>query len=244
MSKLSKHQIREDAIHDVLAEGFGNTLYSIRDNWKIYLGVVGGIIVVAFGGVVLWNARANKAEKASALLAKVQSAYDAQIAPTGGISPDQDNPTFPTEDARRKEVDKYLAEVKNQGAGVPLRIGTLYTALEDSNRGKPDEALKALGPLTTDSTLAPIALRLRAKIYEGMSQWDKAESDWKAYAALKDPRVPQGEGWYLLGQFYERRQQKDKAIEAYEKALTLLAQAPDENPLKTRVKAQVAGLKG
>lgn len=246
MSKLSKHQIREDHIHDILAEGYGNILLSLRDSWKLYAGIGAGALLVALGGVILWNARSSKAEKASELLSKVQSAYNGQIAPSGGISKpdDQDNPTFPNEEARRKDVDKYLAEMKSKGAGVPERIGTLYTALEDANRGKAEQALKTLGPLTSDSDIGPLALKVRAKIYEGQGQWDKAEADWKAYSISKNPTVPKGQGLYLLGQFYERHQQKDKAVEAYEKALTALSQAPDEDPLKTRIKAQVSSLKG
>lgn len=246
MSKLSKHQIREDHIHDVLAEGFGNALYSLRDNWKLYAGIGTGALLVALGGVLLWNARSSKAEKASAILSKVQSAYNGQISPSGAISTpaDEDNPTFPNEEARRKEVDKYVVEIQSKGAGTPARIGVLYAALEKANRGQTQEALKSLEPLTSDSDLAPLALKLRAKIYEGQSQWDKAEADWKAYAALKNPTVPEGEGLYLLGQYYERRQQVDKAVETYEKALTTLAKAPDESPLKTRIKAQVTSLKG
>ena len=201
---------------------------------------------MALGGVILWNARASKAEKASEILAKVQSAYSGQITPSGAISSpsDEDNPTFPNEDARRKEVDKFVAEIQSKGAGTPARIGKLYAALEYANRGKTEDALKVLGPLASDSDLGPLVLKVRAKLYEGQSQWDKAEADWKTLAALKNPTVPDGEGLYLLGQFYERRHQADKAVETYENAMTALAKAPDENPLKTRVKTQVSSLKG
>lgn len=243
MSKLSKHQIREDHIHDVLAEGFGNLLLGLRDGWKLYAGVAGAILVVALGAVYFWSTRSSKEEKASTVLAKVQAAYDAQIAPTGGVS-DEDNPTFPSEEARRKEVEKLVGEIEAKGAGAPARIALIYSALEAAKAGKPDQALTVLQPLVGDSELAPVALRVRGKIYEGQGQWDKAEADWKAYADLKNPTVPAGQGQYLLGQYYERRAQKEKALEAYDRALATLSEAPDDSPLKSRIKTQVTSLKG
>lgn len=242
MSKLSKHQIREDHIHDVLAEGFGNLLYSLRDGWKLYAGVLGGVLLLALAAVYFWSARTSKEAKASTVLAKVQAAYDAQIAPTGGVS-DEDNPTFPSEDARRKEVEKLVGEIEAKGAGAPARIARIYAALEAAKAGKPDHALTILKPLVTDSELAPVALRIRGKLLEERGQWDKAEADWRAYADLKNPTVPKGQGLYLLGQHYARRGQKEKAIEAYDKALALLSDAPDDSPMKSRIKAQATSMK-
>ena len=246
MSKLTKHQIKDDRVHDILVEGYGNLLGTLESHWQLYLWFFLGVVVVGIGGFFGWTWWSSRTAKAYLALDKVQEAYSATISPSGSVSPaDSATPSFPSAEARDKEVQKLLGDLKKTGSpGEVGDISKFYDVMQLAGSGKVSEAETALGPLVGNAKFKHVALRLRARLYESQSQWDMAEADWKALAALKSQLVPEEEGLWLLGQYYERRQDSAKAIESYDKALTLMSKAPEDSTLKSKFKKQIESLKG
>lgn len=248
--KLSKQNMREDQVRDFLSEMYFGSLRHLEANWRSY--TVGFALVVALtaGGLYLMQRWEKAGQLASYQLSGIMDAYDA---PTGPDAKPRglDAPTFANREARNRDVEKRVAEMAGFGASTGTKdAGKLYNALALADAGKSAEALAAVTPLTKGSPLAPLALTLRARLYEAQGQFDKAEADWKALSTFQSPSIPKGEGLWELGQFYERRKENAKALEAYNKIEAVLPAAKDgdtpqsEDPLTRRAKARIDALKG
>lgn len=255
--RISKQQMREDQFRDFLSEFYFGTLGHMEKHWQAYgLGLVAAVLALA-GGYYLWSIQNAKAAKASYLLGQVMDAYSAPVDPA--TKPVNNQLSFATDALRTQAFDARLAALKkSSGRGAAGAYAAYYTALDQARGGKLTEAEATLGPLVKNSDLAPLALFLRARLYEAGGQNADAESDLKTLAAMNTDRFPKGEGWWLLGQFYEKRGQKDKAIEAYEKARKAAevvpseaapaspaqAAASQEDPVAKRAKDKLEALKG
>ena len=213
--RLTKQEMREDQFRDLLSEFYFGVIRSIEEHWVNY--VVGLVVLLGAiaGGFYLANRVQEQRAHASFLLSKVMEAYSAPVSEAPNPNPAQ--LSFKSESAKTQEVATRLAALeKAKGAGDSGKLAAFYQALSLADSGKVAEAEKALTPLVSDKSLAPVALQLRARMREAQGQWDQAESDWKALTTLKSGSWEDAEGWWLLGSFYERRNQKDKAVNAYE----------------------------
>jgi tetratricopeptide (TPR) repeat protein len=242
--KLTKQQMREDQFRDALTEIYVGTLTHLERFWKAYLA---GLLVVAAagaGGWYLWNRHRESLQERQYLLSRVMEALNAPVGEKAdaGASP---NLTFPSEAARQKEVESRFQAFSKEASGAARKTALLLEASSLLQKGKADEAVSRLSPLVSDGTYGPLALSLRAAAHEGAGRYDRAEADYKTLASLKSPLLPAGEGAWLLGQFYERRGQKEKALSAYEQAEKALPEAEEgkEPGLLQRVKKRVEALK-
>lgn len=242
--KLTKQQMREDQFRDALTEIYVGTLTHVERFWKAYLA---GLLVAAAagaGGWYLWNRHRESVEERQYLLGRVMEALAAPVEekPDAGSSRSL---TFPSEQARRKEVESRFQAFSKEAAGTARKTALLLEASSLLQGGKAQEAVSRLSPLVSDKTYGPLALSLRAAAHEGAGRLDQAEADYKALSTLKSPLLPPGEGAWLLGQFYERRGQKDKALKAYEQAEKAFPPAEEgkEPGLLQRVKKRMEGLK-
>lgn len=242
--RLTKQEMREDQFRDLLSEFYFGAIRSVEEHWVNYL--IGLLVVLGAiaGGFYLSNRLRDQRAQGSYLLAKVMEAYSAPVSDAPDSNASQ--LSFKSESAKAQEVATRLAALeKAKGAGDSGKLAAFYQALTLAQSGKTADAEKALGPLVADKDLAPLALQLRARIREAAGQWDLAEADWKALTTLKNPSWLDAEGWYLLGGYYERRSQSDKAVGAYEMvAKSLGPEAGDDNALLKRAKDQMETLKG
>jgi tetratricopeptide (TPR) repeat protein len=243
--KISKREMKEDQFRDFLSEFYWGILQHIQMNWRAYLIGLGVILLAGAGGYYLWFRGEAKNEEASYLLSQVMEAYNAPVEKEKQ-DPNSVQLTFATESAKNQEIKTRLTALQAKaGKDGPKGLGTIYGALDQARAGKSSEAIATITPLTKGSDLSPLALSLRAGLYESAGQNDKAEADWKSLAEYKGSGWPDGEGWYSLGQYYERRSQNEKALEAYKKAEASFAgEKADEDPLVKRAKDKIEALKG
>lgn len=242
--KLTKQQMREDQFRDALTEIYVGTLTHLERFWKAYLA---GLLVASAagaGGWYLWNRHLQGVEERQYLLGRVMEALTAPIqekADAGSFR----SLTFPNEQARRKEVESRFQAFSKKAAGPARKTAVLLEASSLLQMGKADEAASRLSPLISDGTYGPLALSLRAAAHEGAGRFDQAEADYKTLSTLKSPLLPPGEGAWLLGQFYERRGRKEKALAAYEQAEKAFPPSEEgkEPGLLQRVKKRMEGLK-
>ena len=239
--RLSKQEMREDEFHSVLAEVYFGALGYITEKWRAFaIGFVVILLLLA-GAFYLWQNQQVKAAQNSYLLGQVMDAYNAPVdaAPKGASS----QLSYASESQRAQAVDTRLSAY-SQAAGANSPMAVYYRALVQARAGKLSEATTTVSVLTKNAELAPVALALRASLYEGQSQWDKAEADYKALAGLNTPTWTPADGWLALGDYYARRGQKDKAADAFGQVEKTLGKDASDDALAKRAKAKLDEMKG
>lgn len=248
--RLTKQQMREDQFRDALEEIIFGFLDNVEKHARAYL--IGLVVAILVIGGTLWfvRFRANRLEQGSFLLSRVVDAYSAPV-DASGKKPRNGGDVFKNKSLKDKAIEQRISSLKEvRGAGSSLKYAEFYQAMLDARKGKVDEAIKLLSPLTGDSKIAPLALIARARLYESSGKLKKAEGDWTAIANGKYDGLAPGEGWWELGSFYERSGQVKKALQAYSKI-----EAPEQqkaNPvqqgngqsLSARAEKRVKALKG
>ena len=244
--KLTKQEMRHDEFRDLLSEVYFGSVRHLENNWRAY--VVALVVVLVVGSVAyfVWYRSESKNAEASYLLSQVIEAYNASVEePAKDEKKSSLQLTFKTDKEKDETINKRLGALQAKADGKSKDLYDFYKALSLARAGQLAEAVSKITPLTKGGELQAQALTLRARLYESQSQWDKAEADWKALSALEGPTWPKGEGWYQLGQFYERRLQMDKAADCYEKASkSVTGEDAKEDPLVKRAKTQLDAVKG
>jgi tetratricopeptide (TPR) repeat protein len=214
--KLTKQEMRDDEFRDVLSEIYFGIVNHITENWRAFAIGFAALFLLLAGALYLWQARVAKADHSSHLLGQLMDDYGAPLETGDTAKQNRAQHTFPTEAQRAQAVETDLAAYqKAVGASTPMAV--YYKALSQVQGGKLSDAVATLEPITKGQ-LAPVSLTLRARLFEAQGLWDKAEADWKSLTALSTPTWTPADGYLALGEYYERRSQKDKAIEAYQQA--------------------------
>ncbi len=239
--KLSKQQMRDDEFRDVLAEVYFGAVNFITEKWRTFATGFVVVLLLLAGAFYLWQNQQAKAAHNSYLLGELMSAYNAPV--TAASSGASSQLTFVTESGRTQAVESRLsAYAQSAGADAPMAV--YYKALLQARTGNLAGAATTVGPLVKDARLAPVALALRARLYEGQAQWDKAEADYKALTGLSTAAWTPADGWLALGEFYQRRGQKDKASDAFGQVERAAGKDAGEDPLAKRAKTKLDELKG
>ena len=242
--RLTKQEMRKDEFRSILSEVYFGAVKHLEQYWKAYLIGLAAVLVIGGGAYYLQYRADSKEAEASYLLAQV---IEAANAPVQAEAKDtrSNQLTFKTEKEKDQAIQTRLKALEPKQAGATKAFYTFYTALSQARGGKTAEAVSTLTPLTMDARLAPQAITLRARLYEAQSQWDKAEADWKSLTELDNAAWPKGEGWFVLAQYYERRNETEKAISCYEKASkSVTGEDAKEDALVKRAQAQLEALKG
>lgn len=239
--RLTKQEMRGDEFRHVLAEIYFGALGYITERWRVFaIGFVVVLLMLA-GSFYLWQSQQAKSAHNSFLLGEVMDAYNAPIEATPKGGPGQ--LSYPSEAQRAQAVDARLtAYSKAAGSGSPMAV--YYRSLIQARAGNLSEAATTVSALTQNAEFGPVALALRASLYEGQSQWEKAEADYKALANLSTPTWTRADGLMALGEYYERRGQKDKAADAYGQVEKAVGKDASDDPLVKRAKTKIDEMKG
>jgi hypothetical protein len=239
--KLTKQEMRQDEFRSVLAELYFGALGYISENWKGFAIGFAAVLLLLAGAFYLWQGYEAKLGEESYLLGQVMEAYNAPV--QAGAKPQGQQTIFSSDSQRDQEVSARLAKyTKDAGASSPLAV--YYKALSQADAGQVADAISTVTPLTTNPKFAPIGLALRARLYETQSNWDKAEADWKSLTTTTTATWIPEEGWFALAQYYQRRDLKDKAIEAYQQVEKAAGPDAKDDPIARSAKSKIEELKG
>jgi tetratricopeptide (TPR) repeat protein len=239
--RITKQEMREDEFRDVLAEVYFGVLGYISQKRRVLaIGFVVVLLMLA-GAFYLWQNNQAKAAHSSFLLGQLMDAYNAPIEATPKDGPGQ--LSYPSEAQRAQAVETRLTAY-SQAAGTGSPMAVYYRALMQARAGKLSDAVTTVTALTGKAEFAPVALSLRASLHEGQSQWDKAEADYKTLAGLTTPTWTPADGLMALGEFYERRGQKDKAADAFGQVEKAVGKESSDDALVKRARAKIDEMKG
>jgi|WetSurMetagenome_2_1015567.scaffolds.fasta_scaffold11827_5 tetratricopeptide (TPR) repeat protein len=239
--KLTKQEMRQDEFRSVLAELYFGALGYISENWKGFAIGFAAVLLLLAGAFYLWQAREAKLGEQSYLLGQVMEAYNAPV--QAGAKPQGQQVIFSSASLRDQAVNANLAKYSNEaGASSPLAV--YYKALSQAEAGQTAEAISTVTPVAANPKFAPVGLALRARLYEVQSNWDKAEADWKALTTTTTPTWTPAEGWFVLAQYYQRRDMRDKAIDAFQQVEKTAGPDAKDDPIVRSAKSKVEELKG
>jgi hypothetical protein len=239
--KLTKQEMRQDEFRSVLAELYLGALGYISENWKGFAIGFAAVLLLLAGAFYLWQAHEAKLGEQSYLLGQVMEAYNAPV--QAGAKPQGQQTTFASAAQRDQEVSARLAKyTKDAGASAPIAV--YYKALAQAQAGQVTEAIGTVTPVAADPKFSPIGLSLRARLYETQSNWDKAEADWKTLTTTTTATWTPAEGWFALAQYFQRRDLKDKAVDAYQQVEKAAGPDAKDDPLVRSAKSKIEELKG
>jgi len=239
--KLTKRDMRQDEFRSVLAELYFGALGYMSENWKGFAIGFAAVLLLLAGAFYLWQAHEAKLGEQSFLLGQLMEAYNAPV--QAGAKPQGQQTIFASASLRDQEVNARLAKyTKDAGASAPIAV--YYKALAQAQAGQAAEAINTVTPVATNPKFAPIGLALRARLYETQSNWDKAEADWKSLTTTTTPTWTPAEGWMALAQYYQRRDLKDKAIDAYQQVEKAAGPDAKDDPIARSAKSKIEELKG
>lgn len=243
--KLSKQEMRQDQFRSLLSEAFVASIRSLETHWKVYLAGLAVLVASAAGAFAFWTHLEDKKAERSHRLNEVIEAFAAPIgeAPAAGAA---SRLSFPDEAKKATEVEKRLKALEAEGTGGSGSLTAFYQAISLARQGKAREAAVALEPAAKGGVLAPLALPMRGGLYETLGDFPKAEADFKALSQLEAATLPKGEGFWQLGQYYERRGEKAKAVEAYKKIEDLMrgTEEGEEPSILQRARKRLEALEG
>lgn len=111
-----------------------------------------------------------------------------------------------------EEIDKALLMVPQHSGFLSLR-GRIHVALLHPLQGETDlRAALALNPFEA------LARRTLAELYASYRRWREASLEYQRYLTLDSD---DSEGWFALGQIYEKQEYPLAAVEAYSMTITL-----------------------
>jgi tetratricopeptide (TPR) repeat protein len=243
--RLSKQDMRQDQFRSLLSEVFVASIRSLETHWKFYLAGLAVVVASTAGAFAFWIHLQDKRAERSHRLNEVIEAFAAPVGPppSAGAAAGLN---FADEAKKSAEVEKRLKALEAEGSGGSGSLTVFYRAVSLAREGKAKEAVAALEPAAKSRVLAPLALPLRGGLHETLGDYAKAEADFKALSELGSPTLPKGEGLWQLGQYYERRGEKAKALEAYRKLEEGYqgTEEGEEPSLLQRAKKRVEALKG
>lgn len=230
--KMKKQEIRKDPIREFLAKAFAEIEGSIERYFKYY--VIGFLIIalLLFGVFKYFVYLNEKREKNSLLISKILEISQAPVV----VSDDKEAENykksgitfFSKEEEKIKELIKKIDELLSSN---PLRnqkdLALFIKSSALVSQKQYDEALKILSEIKGNEMLKSDILLLKARIYE--LKGDDSNT-LKTLEDLKNVKgIPQQLVLKLIGEFYERNNNKKMAIEYYEKALKSGEKFKEEN---------------
>jgi len=232
-----KEIIHEDKIHSVLAR----SLEWFTDNSR-YLAIAGGLVVVVFGSVYLWNYLSKSTNER--LQAQFGEALAIYSAPAGQERTAADPPSKYSFASTEERYKKALAEFSKIADDSPRsdigQFARYYVALNQHKLGRTSEARKTLQALLEDADES-IVKTLAANYLAQLSEAEKNNQQAVEYLtkALQDstPGFPKSTLLYRLGENYEAMGKTQEAAKQYKRIVTEFPDSPESQQAKARIEA-------
>jgi predicted negative regulator of RcsB-dependent stress response len=233
---MNQRLTRKDMKRDEFTAVVGRGVEYAETHVRTLVYAVGGVLLIIALAVGFYYYRNGQKEKANTALAEAMKVYHAPVTATGAKPDDPDEPSFPTDAARRARAKELLTKV-HQGYGSTDAgdVAGLYLAQIAADEGHLDEARK----LWSDYADGHKGTMLGAEAQLNLLNLDRKQG--KGEAVVKELRsmlekgdspLPQDLILRELGATLEDLHRPQEAIQSYQRII-------DEFPTSTfRAEAQ------
>jgi predicted negative regulator of RcsB-dependent stress response len=235
--RLTRKDIKRDDFTAAVGRGVEYAGSHVRN---IVYAVAGLLLVVALG-VAIHFYRAHRLEEANQALAGAMKVYQAPVAATGAKPMDVDEPSFPTDAARRARAKELLQKVHDgYGSTDAGAVASLYLAQIVADEGKLDQARKLWSDYADDHKGTMLGAEARLNLLALDRKQGKGEQvvgELRGMLEKGDTPLPQDMILHELGATLEELHRPQEAIQSYQRILDEFPQSPYRNDAQQKVSA-------
>lgn len=227
---MNQRLTRKDMKRDEFTAVVGRGVEYAETHVRTLVYAVGGLLLIIALAVAFYYYRSGQQGKASQALAGAMKVYHAPVTATGAKPDDPDEPSFPTDAARRARAKELLAKVHQGYSSTDAGdVAGLYLAQIAADEGHLDEARKLWGDYADGHKGTMLGAEARLNLLNLDRKQGKGEAVVKELRSMLekgDSPLPQDLILRELGATLEDLHRPQEAIQSYQRIL-------DEFPTST-----------
>lgn len=233
---MNQRLTRKDMKRDEFTAVVGRGVEYAETHVRTLVYAVGGLLLLIALAVGFYYYRNGQKDKANLALAEAMKVYHAPVTATGAKPTDPDEPSFPTDAARRARAKELLTKVhQDYGSTDAGDVAGLYLAQIAADEGRLDEARKLWGDFADSHKGTMLGAEARLNLLNLDRKQGKGEAVVKELRSMLekgDSPLPQDLILRELGATLEDLHRPQEAIQSYQRIV-------DEFPQSTfRTEAQ------
>jgi predicted negative regulator of RcsB-dependent stress response len=235
--RLTRKEIKRDELADVV----GRSVEYAGSHVRTIVYAVVGVLLVAGLALAVYLYRGHREQEASQALAQATKVYQAPVVATGAKPADPDQPSFPTDAARRARAQELLEKVRRDyGSSDAADVAGLYLAQLAADAGRLDEARQLWNGFVDGHKGSMLAAESRLDLIALDRKQGKGEEVVKQLRAMLekgDAPLPQDVILHELGSTLEQLHRPQEAIQSYQRILDEFPQSPFRSDAQQKVAA-------
>jgi len=233
---MNQRLTRKDMKRDEFTAVVGRGVEYAETHVRTLVYAVGGVLLLIALAVGFYYYRNGQKDKANQALADAMKAYHAPVTATGAKPTDPDEPSFPTDAARRARAKELLTKVhRDYGSTDAGDVAGLYPGQIAADEGHLAEARKLWSDYADDHKGSMLGAMARLNLLNLDRKQGKSEAVVKELRSMLekgDSLLPQDLILRELGASLEDLHRPQEAIQSYQRII-------DEFPQSTfRAEAQ------
>jgi len=238
---MNERLTRKDIKRDDFTAAMGRGVEYAGSHVRNIAYAIGGVLLLVALGIAIHFYRANRLEEANHALAGAMKVYQAPVTATGAKPADADEPSFPTDAARRTRAQELLKKVHDDyGSTAAGAVASLYLAQIAADEGRLDEARKLWSDYADDHEGTMLGAEARLNLLALDRKQGKGEQvaqQLRGMLEKGDTPLPQDMILHELGTTLEDLHRPQEAIQSYQRILDEFPQSPYRTEAQQKVAA-------
>lgn len=214
---------RKDMKRDELTAVVGRSVEYAETHVRTLIYAIGGVILLIALAVAIHYYRSGQQAKANQALADAMKVYQAPVTATGAKPTDADEPSFPTDAARRARAKELLTKVHQQyGSTDAGDVAGLYLAQIAADEGRLDEARKLWSDYAGEHKGTMLGAEAQVNLIaldRKQGKGEEAVRELRAMLEKGDSPLPQDLILHELGATLEELHRPQEAIQSYQRII-------------------------
>jgi predicted negative regulator of RcsB-dependent stress response len=235
---MNQRLTRKDMKRDEFTAVVGRGVEYAETHVRTLVYAVGGLLLLIALAVGFYYYRNGQKEKANLALAQAMKVYQAPVTATDAKPTDPDEPSFPTDAARRARAKELLAKV--YGSTDAGEVAGLYLAQIAADEGRLEEARKLWGDYADGHKGTMLGAEARLNLLDLDRKQGKGEAVVKELRSMLekgDSPLPQDLILHELGATLEDLHRPQEAIQSYQRILDEFPQSTFRGDAQQKISA-------
>ncbi len=238
---MNQRLTRKDIKRDEFTAAVGRSVEYAETHVRTLVYAIGGALLLIALVVAFHYYRTGQQEKANQALAEATKVYQAPITATGAKPADPDEPSFPTDAARRARAKELLTKVHQQyGSTDAGDVAGLYLAQIAADEGRLDEARKLWSDYANGHKGTMLGAEAQLNLLALDRRQGKGEEvvrELRAMLEKGESPLPQDLILHELGATLEELHRPQEAIQSYQRILDEFPQSTFRSDAQQKIAA-------